>query len=547
MKIHIEGRSISEIAETMGCSENTVKSRLNYGRKNIKEKAEALQKKGYKLYGLAPIPLVIYLLRIQNEMLISSGYIDTTAANVITKIRGENVAYNGETMQESNYSYDGQARNNISYDGKSMRINSVRHQATYTVGKTVAKKTIAHGLTTKIIAGVASTALIGGTVTGVVYNNSLDNKKQQIVTTAQEANNLAVGASEQAIETTEPVVEETTEPYVEVANNEFSKLLQGGVTKEQLKFILAYAPAIMTQSGPTDQQLDNMCVYMASGIGGYEDKLLDRETDYNANAIYKLKDINNMFSVITDKKFARGNSEIVKVKGNTATIVMATPTDLKKTKILSAKYTSKEMRIEYKVTTKINHYEEEPYVETKSEKRIAILKKQASGKYKIVEIKPKKKLKKWAYAYAKIVNEAMDKTYYSVGDMVIENSECRYRLCDVDGNSVPELVISAIDSRSARYDFYSYDDEKGAYSVGSLHNGMRSYIARQKSDGKYLLYIAEAYSPKVRYAKIILKNGKVKYGKFKEDKKIDLAEGTKNDNVVTVESALTTDLSLLTE
>ena len=39
LMFHIENISISEIARTMDCSENTVKSRLNYGRKNLKSKA----------------------------------------------------------------------------------------------------------------------------------------------------------------------------------------------------------------------------------------------------------------------------------------------------------------------------------------------------------------------------------------------------------------------------------------------------------------------------------------------------------------------------
>lgn len=34
LMFHIENTSISEIAQAMDCSENTVKSRLNYGRKN---------------------------------------------------------------------------------------------------------------------------------------------------------------------------------------------------------------------------------------------------------------------------------------------------------------------------------------------------------------------------------------------------------------------------------------------------------------------------------------------------------------------------------
>ena len=70
---HIEGVPIREIAEMMNCSENTVKSRLNYGRKNLKAKAEELQKKGYKLYGIAPLPLLLYLLRTDASYMWSDG------------------------------------------------------------------------------------------------------------------------------------------------------------------------------------------------------------------------------------------------------------------------------------------------------------------------------------------------------------------------------------------------------------------------------------------------------------------------------------------
>lgn len=49
---------ISDIAEEMQCSENTVKSRLNYARKRIAEEVEEYEKKyDIRLYNVAPLPL----------------------------------------------------------------------------------------------------------------------------------------------------------------------------------------------------------------------------------------------------------------------------------------------------------------------------------------------------------------------------------------------------------------------------------------------------------------------------------------------------------
>lgn len=61
--MHYEQMSIKEIAQALDCSENTVKSRLNYGRKKVKTAVEDLEKKGTKLYSLAPLPYFVWLLR----------------------------------------------------------------------------------------------------------------------------------------------------------------------------------------------------------------------------------------------------------------------------------------------------------------------------------------------------------------------------------------------------------------------------------------------------------------------------------------------------
>ena len=86
LMFHIEGVPISEIASTLGCSENTVKSRLNYGRKNLKRKAEELQKKGYKLYNVAPLPLFLYLLRTQEGYLMADGSLAAAGKSVVDAV-----------------------------------------------------------------------------------------------------------------------------------------------------------------------------------------------------------------------------------------------------------------------------------------------------------------------------------------------------------------------------------------------------------------------------------------------------------------------------
>ena len=60
---YYEELSVREIAELLGCSENTVKSRLNYGRKKVETKVLELEKQGTKLYSLAPIPFLLWLFR----------------------------------------------------------------------------------------------------------------------------------------------------------------------------------------------------------------------------------------------------------------------------------------------------------------------------------------------------------------------------------------------------------------------------------------------------------------------------------------------------
>ena len=62
---YLENLPVAWIAGIMECSEGTVKSRLNYGRKSIKEQVLALEKKGTKLYCMPLVPFLYWMFRQQ--------------------------------------------------------------------------------------------------------------------------------------------------------------------------------------------------------------------------------------------------------------------------------------------------------------------------------------------------------------------------------------------------------------------------------------------------------------------------------------------------
>ena len=73
--MYYENRKISEIAQQLQCTENTVKSRLRYAKAKIETEVLALEKKeGIKLYNVAPLLLFSSLCRsVQEDAIVSVG------------------------------------------------------------------------------------------------------------------------------------------------------------------------------------------------------------------------------------------------------------------------------------------------------------------------------------------------------------------------------------------------------------------------------------------------------------------------------------------
>ncbi len=154
LMFHIENLSIKEIAETIGCSENTVKSRLNYGRKNIKDKVEELQKKGYDFKGISALALLLML-------------IGKEALSLGVKVPVQSAKY----MSAASYA-------NGTING--MAAGSGAGEVSQTVAKTTFLKTAAG----KIVLTFAGLAVIGGIGAAILLNKNSDKPHKLEVDTA---------------------------------------------------------------------------------------------------------------------------------------------------------------------------------------------------------------------------------------------------------------------------------------------------------------------------------------------------------------------------
>lgn len=155
LMFHIDGLSIKEIASTLGCSENTVKSRLKYGRDNIKEKGEELQKKGYQLYSVAPLPLFIYLLQMEASYMKAEGSLTAAGVRISKRVL-------------PSYGMQGSAGAGASGAARKAAGSSIK----------TAKSGFIHTTAVKATAAVIGLSLIGG---GAVYVVSQMNTDETVV------------------------------------------------------------------------------------------------------------------------------------------------------------------------------------------------------------------------------------------------------------------------------------------------------------------------------------------------------------------------------
>ena len=160
---YYEQMSVKEIAEALGCSENTVKSRLNYGRKKVEVKVRDLEKKGTKLYSLAPLPFLISLLALE------ASAAEIPSATILAAVTAECAAAGTATASAA-----------------ATAAGAGTKAAAGAGAKAAAGAGVKSALATKIAAGALAVAVAGGTVAAVTSGREKEYTREEVLAAYQE-------------------------------------------------------------------------------------------------------------------------------------------------------------------------------------------------------------------------------------------------------------------------------------------------------------------------------------------------------------------------
>ncbi|MBD5095556.1 MAG: RNA polymerase sigma factor [Lachnospiraceae bacterium] len=173
---YFDEMTIQEIAQLMECPVGTVKYRLNAARRKIKEGVLAYeQQSGEKIYSVAGIPFLALLFHYQVY-----GIPPMAKAAVAASVAG------GVTT-ETAAATAGQTATAGAVGGQAAAGTAVGGQAVAGTAAKIGGYAMTKALKTKIIAGIAALAVLGGAAGFIIANNDKDDNKADNGTTQLES------------------------------------------------------------------------------------------------------------------------------------------------------------------------------------------------------------------------------------------------------------------------------------------------------------------------------------------------------------------------
>lgn len=496
----IERIPIKQIAAALDCSENTVKSRLNYGRKNLKKKAEELQKRGYKLYGLSALPLLLYLLKAQESELSANGAFVETG-----KIIEENVLKNPSVQ-------------NIIEDPSGI-LNAAK-KGMNAAAKSTVKSGLIHTAVGKVTAIIASVCILGGAIYGIsqIVSNSTENGNQVPVE-----------------DTIQPTPVPTVTPEMrELTDTDYPELIAGALTREEVEFVLAYGPQEIPEQG---FEVSDYTMLLNSLCMGSEQSGIIENYGVNENweSQYSVEDINRLFAVFTDYRFeeSAGDDGFIRVDGNTLTFTPATLNYKAAADITETQFSENEIEIYY--TYQYTGYETPSYTLYKK----AVLEPNEDDVYQIVrieEIEQKtENMEEGESTENPETNEApanddmaVKQLYSDVLDG-LESGNALYYLYDIDADGIKDLLVGTevADGPFIYYDFHVYSCAKQGDSyvlnpIKGSATAMGPYIA-EDGNGLYSQNISRG-TGEIEISRIVIKDNELVTGSVERVMRLGTSE-----------------------
>lgn len=542
---HLDDQSIKDIAETFGISENTVKSRLSYGRKAIKTKAEALKKQGYQLYTAAPVGVLLYLLLSEKKSEVFAATADTVMKaqrrNIMSQTGTQTGGAGTESTGNEEKNTGNENSNNGEGSGNSESRNTNTRNRTQDAAKNAAQKTTAktagkaagntflHTTAGKIIATVAAIAVVGGGAAGILQYRNAGTPTEQTATgenasEALEPTEIPIPTDTPAptetpaptdtpvptetpapTNTPTPSPEPTTPPVQKLADEEYSSKIAGNLTKEELELVLAYGPDEIPETATSEwitYTLNELC----QGVNANRERVIQAiGTTEDWKRIYSMDEINRFFASFTDFQFTEGYAD-GGVQAQNGNVIFA-PAELSwstTVSITDTGYTDSVMKIHYTYTKTNGTPGEEDMGVPATVNRVATLVPRENNLYRIIKIEEDTGAPddfESEDAQTQNTPEAADENHAEPAPGENENDAAQNVPAEAEVASVYESVLQHVAANEDGYTFTEIDQE---YLTGSKcytlydidQDGIQELIigAEFKDYGKYLLNTYHVYT-----------------------------------------------------
>ena len=223
---YLEEMPVKQIARVMECSEGTVKSRLNYGRKAIKAQVLELEKKGTKLYCVPFIPFLYWLFRQQVLSTVVPGAVGKAAVAAGVAAAGKAGAASGGAgaISGSGAGVSAASGTGSVSAGSSAAAGKAGATAAAAAAGKAGAAAAGKAISVKVAAAVAAACIGAGGVgvgAGVYIYNRQENTREAELEREQEEE-----PTELAVEETSAVEETQESEAVQMENEEILQMME---------------------------------------------------------------------------------------------------------------------------------------------------------------------------------------------------------------------------------------------------------------------------------------------------------------------------------